>query len=140
MLFQKSNDGFELLVVGTFFSILVIGGTILLGSFYFKSNEKKVVEKVVVPTPLPTAIPTVEIKKEVTFEVINASGIKGAAAKYGKQLEELGFKVIMLASSNEKHSGLELYGANDLVINIPGIKYMGEITNSTASARLVIGK
>ncbi len=105
------------------------------------------------PTPVPSPTPKQQlIRSERSFEVLNGSGVIGAAKKLADKLRELGYQVIKVgnADRDDYPKNLILVGKDqrekvdvliaDLrdVIKIASVG--GELTDSTASARIIIGK
>lgn len=91
------------------------------------------------------------VRGDWSFEVLNGSGVKGAARELADKLIELGYQVIKTGNtdrSNYKQTELyiskELMDKSDLLLkdlekelNIASIS--GELEDSTASARIIIG-
>jgi hypothetical protein len=108
---QEKKNSFYFLM-GTITGLLIIVITITLGYFYlFSPNFNFSLPKAISTTPTiaptpeltPTATPTPTIaKSEITFKVLNGSGKTGEAAKVGKQVESLGYKVDSLGNAPDQ--------------------------------------
>lgn len=99
------------------------------------------------PTPEPT--PTAMTREEITVEVLNGSGVTGAAGALAKKLEELGYKIGEVGNAPEA-AGHELYVRTDLEKELAvlladletelGIATIsGYLEDSEANARVVLG-
>lgn len=100
------------------------------------------------PTPTPRALN----REDWSFEVLNGSGVTGAAKKMADQLKESGYPVVKTGNADrddytqsEFFVRKELEDSVDLVIlDIKDIikiaSISGELKDSTASARIIIGK
>jgi len=136
--------------IGTVVAIVIILGAI--GLKYIDVAEPKVVKKNELIEVFPTVSPTEVPKKiEVTFEVQNGSGKAGVGAKSKLVLEKLGYQVVSLGNAEGKHVGTELYLKTEIVDqkeeiidrlknDYPNIVFTGELKESTATARLILGK
>ena len=142
-----------LFVLGTIFSIMVIVGVVVLGVIYFKTPEKNVTAEIL-PTILPqvTKEPKNVILKneEITFEILNATGVAGTATKYKEVLEGKGYKVNSVAIADEKQKGINIFMAKNLDLqreslldeikkDFPKLSYSGELTDSVNMVRLIVG-
>ncbi len=134
------------------FILLVILGT---GGFYgwrfFNRNDVKPVQ--VNPAPQATPAPTRSLNRaDWSFEVLNGSGITGEAKKVAETLTKLGYAVVKTGNADQSN-----YTENKLFVRadknqdadlvLPDLKsdfniasVSGELTEGTASARLIIGK
>lgn len=147
--------GKYLFVLGTLMAVVIVAGVVGVALISLNSPENNTDK---IPSPIPTSV-AIEVmtKKEfiknedIKFEVLNGSGVKGLAAKYGKKLESLGFKIAGLGNTDGKHLGVELNLSDDLVgqkdqilealeDEIPGVIYKDVVLDSTLSAKLIIGK
>jgi len=149
---EQEKRGKLLFVLGSVLGILILAGVVTLTVLYFKVPEKKAIITEPTPTPQVTEAPKTTIANaDITFEVLNGSGISGQAAKYGKQLETLGFKVSSLGNAEGEHTGLTIYivasleaQKNTLMADIkeefPQASYAGALTDGTTLVRLIIGK
>lgn len=151
---EKRNT--KLYVIGIVLSIFVLGATV--GLFYFRSRQTKEevesteteIEEVaeVTPTPIPTTSSL--SREEISLEILNGSGVAGAAAETASIFEELGYEIVEIGNADEVE-GNQLYVDSDLEdlldqlledvgekLDIASIS--GKLTNSTASARIILGK
>ncbi len=134
--------------------LVVVGGFLLLKS----NNSVKKLISAPTPsptpssTPAPTEIPNTLDKAQWSLEVLNGSGESGLAKKIGDKLKELGYPVIKTGNAdNQNYQKTQIFVKSDLkdktdlviadlrdIIKIAS--YAGEIKDSTASARIIIGK
>jgi len=149
---EKRNT--KLYIIGIVLSILVMGAT--AGLFYFRSKqaEKEAesvetgVEEVVEPTATPT--PSSLSREEISLEILNGSGVAGAAAEVASIFELLGYEIIEIGNADETE-GNQLYVDSDLEdlldqlledveeeLDISSVS--GKLTGSTASARIILGE
>lgn len=133
-------------------AIVVIGG----GIYFIAGLGGSKKESTPTPTPSvsaePTPTPQALNRDEWFLEVLNGSGVTGAAKKLADQLKELGYPVVKVGNadrddytSHQFFVKKELEDSVDLVIlDIKDIikiaSLSGELTDSTASARIIIGK
>ena len=123
---------------------------------YFKQSNKpddeaKAKENYSVPALGTVPIDALD-RSKIAFEVLNGSGVKGAAAAAAQKLSERGYAVVQIGNASSKVNKTELYLLDsvgefrDQVLS--DLNYMfgeatlaGVLTDSTttASARLVIG-
>lgn len=145
--------------------LFIFGGIILavivlltVGFFAFSAREAQKEEKAAQvaterATPSPTQAPKKTLdKSEWSMEVLNGSGVSGAAKKIADQLKDLGYPIVKTGnadnSSYETSQILvkkELQDKIDLVLaDIKDIVKIasasGELKDSTASARIILGK
>lgn len=143
---------------------LFIGGCIAvalivlftLGIFLF-SQKKAVPTQQVLQPPTKETKPS-PLKEEVlarnqwSFEVLNGSGVTGEAARIATKLESLGYVVVKIGNADK-----QTYETNQLFLSkeTPSQKDLllkdlkrelsistisGELTDATASARIIVGK
>jgi hypothetical protein len=149
----SEKKGILLFVLGTIFSIIIIVGVVALGIIYFKSFEvKKVVEVVTSEIQVPSVTPEITILKnnEITFEIINATGIAGTATKYKDVLEGKGYKVNSVAMADKKEKGISVFMVkglenqkdallSEIKKDFTTVNYSGELTDSVNMVKLVVG-
>ncbi len=139
------------LVVGIVVALLVVAGTGWL--FYYKTQmqlaqkTKEVEEFSVVPTP--TEAPKALSPGEISLEILNGSGKSGLAGKEAERLAKLGY-VIVKTGNAETMEGNQLLASaevkerlGNLLLDLADLSITtisGELTDSTASARIVLGK
>jgi len=148
----QEKHGRVLFVLGTLFGILLLSAVAALGYFYF---TLKSASPVTAPSPIAqiTAAPTPTVisNADITFEVLNGSGIAGQAAKYGQQLTTLGYKVATMGNAATPSTGLTVQIAASLANQkdsllaalqkaFPAASYSGILTDSSSLVRLTIGK
>ena len=147
---QKSNKNlliFGGIGLGAIVLIIALFG-IVSPSLEQEKEEPKVTQIV---TPSPSPIPTLD-RAAITFEVLNGSGVAGVAKKAADKLEALGYKVIKTGNADKDDYKLNqlfiaslLSDKTELIIkdfkDDFGISSSsGELRDSTASARLILGK
>ncbi len=104
------------------------------------------------PTTAPTSTPNLLVRSEWSFEVLNGSGVTGQAKKVADKLIALGYQVVKVGNADKDNYPLtevlvkkELENKIDLVIAdlrdvVKIASVAGELKDSTASARIIIGK
>lgn len=133
-------------------AIVVIGGGIYfiagLGGSKKQSSSTPTPSATAEPTPTPRALD----RLQWSLEVLNGSGVTGAAKKLADQLKALGYPVVKTGNadrddytSNEFFVKKELEDSVELfILDIKDIikiaSVSGELKDSTASARIIIGK
>lgn len=98
------------------------------------------------PTPAPTQLE----REEITLEILNGSGVAGAAGDMAEIFEALGYEDVEIGNADETE-GNELYVSSDIEdlidvlledveeeLDISSIS--GELDDSTASARIILGE
>ncbi len=99
---QTDSINKKLFFLGGAVFLLTILVASLIGIFILNSAKPKMVtEKTTVDEVSPTPTPTVSSinKKEWTFEILNGSGVKGAAADAREKIESLGYTVDSIGNS-----------------------------------------
>jgi hypothetical protein len=150
---EKSNVKLYILG-GVMAGIIVIAVVALFISFSTQLEQEKNREARIGVTPMPTiALRRALVRDDWSFEVLNGSGVAGAAKKAADKIEVLGYKVIDMGNAESSNSsGNKLYVTADMIdrgdlliadlradFNIASVS--GEFkSSSTASARLIIGK
>lgn len=133
--------------------LLATGWVIKSGSGSPESEIKTGSQPIPTPLPTPSATPAVKLERSgVSFEVLNGSGVTGAAKKLADQLKELGYEVLKTANADK-----DIYTQNQIFVRA-GLKekidlliadlkdvikiasVAGELEEGTASARIIIGK
>src|SRR3989304_6438852 len=117
--------------LGILFWLLVAVGTGL--TLYYYSSGKWAIEKVVagqaVTTPTPTPTKTV-IAKDTRIQVLNASGVSGAAGKLKKYLEDQGYENVEVGNADETQTNNQ--------VNLPKTREMSpDLTNVLSDYGLV---
>ncbi|MDP3948289.1 MAG: LytR C-terminal domain-containing protein [bacterium] len=155
---QKSGKG-VLLIIGLL-AILLIGGFFLNQKFrILPGSGSSQPEPSPLPSPSPSPSPEPILNRsEWSFEVLNGSGVTGQAKKIADQIKALGYPVVKTGNADKSNyadsqilakeelldggaSGTKI----DLVIAdlkdiIKIASVAGELTEGTASARIIIGK
>ena len=104
----------------------------------------------VTPTLATTPSPVPLVRGTISFEVLNGSGIAGAAGKAADQLTDLGYAVVAIGNT-KLSSGIELRVSSIASAHAAAITediqhlftqatFSGTLTDSTAAAQLIIGK
>jgi hypothetical protein len=148
---DKENKSFFKLGIIVLAIILVVTGIFLF--FFLSSNSKKTpVEAKKITTTTITPKKAQINKSEWTLEVLNGSGVPGAAAKAAAKLTEQGYEVVKTGNAdNQDYTKSELFIAENmqskaqLLIDDLSSDYTFSSTpevlkNSTVSARIIIGK
>lgn len=140
-----------LLIVGSLFFVLIFACVSVLGFLYFKpetKSEAKIEREV--SEILESPEPKLELSRgNITFEVMNASGVTGAAGSAAEKLEGLGYKIGAVGNLGGEFTGFEVFLSEDLLTfkdliiedlnkDFPGISYKSGLKGESL-ARLVIG-
>ena len=140
-----------LYILGIFGFAGIILSTCVIFYFYLtgfkgKSEDKNVVvlESAAIEEVLP-----IFNRSNITFEVLNGSGVAGAAGAAGIKIQDLGFKIIKTGNT-QTTKGNKLYlnknvqeFSNQIIADLPVFNIStvsGELTEGTVSARLILGK
>lgn len=143
--------------------VLIILGIIALAAVVFLLIDRRNIKQAainlyqtpgpspVVSTPTPSPGPVLN-RADWSFEVLNGSGESGLARKIAGQLKELGYQVVKTGNADknnypktqisvkkEQTDQAELVIA-DLKDTIEVASIAGELTEGTASARIILGK
>jgi hypothetical protein len=149
---QAEKQNKSLFSIGSVIGVIILLGVVILGVLYLKSPKKNPSVVDTTPSPMVTQAPIASIaNSEITFEVLNGSGVNGQAASYGKQLETLGYQVKLLGNAEGEPVGLSVYTAESLISQkdtlmadlkkeFPTASYSGVLKDSTNMVRLIIGK
>jgi hypothetical protein len=140
----------KLHLVGIIFAWIIIFSSIGLFAFSRKTGR---VSELPAPLPQPTAVPSptppVYTRSEYLIEVFNGSGIAGTATRIAGELESAGYSRTKIGSAAITR-GTKVYFSPDfkfpdrlmadisLILN--NASTGGELTGSTASARIVVGR
>ncbi len=141
------------------FIILVV--IILAGIGFLLFKTRSSIKRLVLrpaPTPVPTQTPAstqapkLLQRSEWSLEVLNGSGSTGLAKKIAEKIKALGYPVVKTGNADKSsyvvtqvlvkkgwEDKLDLVIA-DLKDTIKIASFAGELKNSTASARIIIGK
>lgn len=150
----RKNKKLFFLGFGVFIATVIF--TLIFGLLFMQLNgpgkQKMSDENITkqVPTPSPTPI-TID-RKAWSFEVLNGSGVAGVAANASEKLEKLGYKVVKTGNADETVTITELYISkdkseeekklliDDLKSDFGDLTVTGELSDSTASVRIILGK
>lgn len=144
----------------TFVVLAVIILALVAGGFLLRKNIKKVLQpgavqpspSMVAQTAQPTPTPPALVRSEWTLEVLNGSATAGLAKKVAVKLEALGYPVIKTGNADKSsYAQTEILVKKELAdkvgLVIADIKEVvkiasqaGELKDSTASARIILGK
>ena len=141
----------RLFSIGIIIFLLIFGLTgwtlYLTSRFNPETEIKTETTSEVTPTPQEENQLT---KEEISLEILNGSGVSGLAAKAAKTFEDLGYKVVKTGNSERVEANMLYVDARledrldilleDVEAQLKISSISGELTASTASARLVIGK
>jgi hypothetical protein len=148
----------------TLFTLIIIC-SIAAVVFYFRTKQPingtqdvvvEVTEEQVAPTTPELSTPDSDIKQvsqlsrnEIELEVLNGSNVAGAAGEAAQIFEDLGYKIIKVANAQETKAN-EIYMnpllsdkldtlLEDVNKELGIEKVTGELTDSSASARIILG-
>ena len=143
-----------LYVLGLFCFILIIVVLLIIFNLARVMPQKQVktiteVTEKIAETVAPTKKPL--NKTEISFEVLNGSGIGGSAANAAKILTSKGYGAITIGNANRISPNTQLFLTEDLTTHqdeliadlrsdFSSATYSGTLSNSTNSARLIIGR
>lgn len=154
---EEKKSGKKPIIIGIFI-VLIIAGIALWFFLNFKKEPRTAEKKVETSEiqenelkPSPEAEPTAVFDRtKFTIEILNGSGIAGAAKKIADKLSVLGYEIIKLGNADEVDktqvylsSEMESFKSEflkDLEADLKEATISGELKDSTASARIIIGK
>ncbi len=145
---KKSNRTLYIVILG----IIVLT---VVGAFIFNKKFSKQAEPIPSPTPIPTPTQTPKPalnRADWSFEVLNGTGVTGTAKKVADKLKELGYKIVKTGNADRSnYEKTQILVKDDLkekidlviadlkdVVKIASVG--GELKDSTASARIILGK
>src|SRR3989338_442304 len=152
----EKKSGKTILLIIVLLVVFLVGGFFLNNKFHFLPGGSGS-DQLAVATPSPTFSPTPTpapalIKSDWSFEVLNGSGVTGEAKRVADEIKVAGYEVVKTGNA-DKSSYLqteilvkeELLEKIDLVISdlkdiIKIASVAVELTEGTASARIIIGK
>lgn len=139
---------------------LILGIIILTVAGFLVLNQKNVKNIATGAAQTPASVPTEEptptpkpalIRSDWTFEVLNGSGKTGLAKSISLSLKDLGYETVKIGNADKSSAKTQILVKKELlekielviadlkdVIKIATIS--GELEDSTASARIIIGK
>lgn len=142
----------------TTFILFILAVVVIGGGIYFMtgagSPEKGEQTSAPIATTTPQPTPAIEVlnRSEWSFEVLNGSGVTGEAKRIAGALGKLGYQVVKTGNADrDDYSQSQFFVRKDLeqdvnqvVVDIKDIikiaSISGELKDSTASARIIIGK
>lgn len=146
---QEKKSGKKLLIIIVVLAALLFGGYFAVRSITQPSPVTTI--STPAPTPAPTSQPVLN-RSDWSLEILNGSGVTGAARKIADQVQILGYLVVKTGNADkdsyplsqilvkkELESQVELVVA-DLKDIIKIASVAGELKEGTASARIIIGK
>jgi hypothetical protein len=105
------------------------------------------------PTPIPSPSPEPVLQRsDWSFEILNGSGASGAAKNIAAKVQELGYRVVKTGNADKSnYADTQILVQKDLLEKVDLIAadlkdviriatVAGELKDSTASARIIIGK
>lgn len=141
------------------FILIGIVLAVLVAIFWFRNQINSLLVGNIQPTPTPAPIaaeptpaPNPLIRSEWSFEVLNGSGKSGLAKDIAGKLQDLGYQVVKTGNADKSNYAQteiwvqsNLLEKTDLIIadlkdTIKIASMAGELKDSTASARIIIGK
>lgn len=144
---EKTNK--KLFLAGIMIFTAIIVGTGIFATFWLNNKTNKVSDENLI-TPTPEIEPTLPVldKASLTFEVLNGSGVAGAAKKYADNMQSLGYNVVKTGNADKSdYKATLLYVAGNMLDKFGSVltdlkisSVAGTLTDSTASARIIIGK
>ena len=157
---RRQHKAREINVKSFFLGIVVFLLTVIItsivGFFLLRPQviwQGKVSEKNIETIPTPTLVPPVVLNKnDWAFEVLNGSGKAGEAAKASEKIKALGYEVIKVGNAEENVDSSQVFVTkgrskddikavlNDLKSDFGELKVAGELKESTASVRIILGK
>jgi hypothetical protein len=137
-------------ILGIVFAIALIAGAVGVFVVYLGSSKapKQISQKASV-TPTPTPTPEF-VRSRISFEVINASGVSGAATKGAGTLTKAGYTVLSVGNGGKQAtSSILLAGSltstevSEILADMNSLFSVsspsGDLNGTTASARLILG-
>ncbi len=135
--------------LGIVAALAIIAGSIVVFIIYLGSTKapQTVVHTVTTPSPTPTPA---FLRSSVTFEVINASGVSGAATKGAATLTQAGYTVISVGNGKKQATSSLLLSKNLSSVEVSEIladinslfsvsSSSGDLTGTSTSARIILG-
>lgn len=142
----------------TLYLIVILVLMFVAAAVFFRSQIKNLVVGQPQPTPAPTATPEPTptpnplIRSEWKLEVLNGTTTSGLAKKLADKLKELGYPVVKVGNAGKSsYETTQIFVRGELmekvdlvVLDLKDIvkiaSVAGELTEGTASARIIIGK
>ena len=147
---HQNKSGRRLFIAGSFIVFLIIAASVI---FFFFLNKGSQSEQIVTPTEVPRKEEKIAFdRSKWSFEVLNGSGVSGAAKLAADKLTALGYLVVKVGNADSSdYTGTQIFIAasfydesQDLVRDLSGefesATIVGTLQDSTSSARVIIGK
>lgn len=152
--YKKEGSQGKWLTIGLAVIVLALIG----GTLYYLRGGSSTIFQAATPTPTATPAPTPEptpdplVRSEWSFEILNGTSTRGEAKRIADKLIELGYQVVKTGNADKTtYINNELYvqkGLEDkinlVVLDLKDIvkiaSISGELKDSTASSRIIIGK
>lgn len=155
---NQEQKNYHLFIVGVVILALVVLSTATLGYFVLQKSDKSSPQTSISSSPSPTSnqpqptLKTVFDRSGWALEVLNGSGVPGSAARIAEKLKNLGYSTIKIGNADKKsYKQTQIYisptllNQSDLLledlketVNVSTIS--GELKDSTASARIILGR
>lgn len=154
---QQEKSGKKMFIFGGITLAVIV--LLTIGFFAFSAREAQKEEKqqeqaaVEKPAPSPTQAPKKTLERsEWSIEVLNGSGVPGTAKRIADQLTALGYQVVKTGNAGSSdYASTEVIVKNELLdkvdLLITDLKDVikiasqsGDLKDSTASARIILGK
>lgn len=142
-----------LYLLGTICFLLIIAALISIYIAYKQTPAKQTktitqtnAKTVIITTPSPAPLQ----KSEITFEVLNGSAIAGIAARSAETLRSKGYTIAKIDNADKTYQNTQLFLTKsilyhqktllaDIQKDFPAAEFAGELQDTNASARLIIG-
>lgn len=136
--------------IGIVATLAIIVGSVVVFTIYLgssKTPQQVAHQATVSPTPTPT--PAFQ-RSKISFEVINSSGVSGAATKGATALTQVGYTVVSVGNGKKQATSsvflaksLTSAEVSEILADVKSLfsvsSSSGELTDSTASARIILG-
>jgi soluble P-type ATPase len=149
---EKKNK--KIFIIGIIAAGILVLLTAAIGFYYLSSQnkEQEVTPEIVEDVEEESEVAAAElVREDWKIEILNGSGIAGAAAKLQSALEDLGYEVVNVDNAPEDEEITRLFVNEKIVeqaelfvedikdiVEISGI--VKEFEDSTATARIIIGE
>lgn len=136
-------------VFGIAAALAIIAGAIAVFAIYLGSSKAPQMLAQAKKVPTVTPAPVFD-RSSVTFEVMNASGVAGAATKGAEALRQAGYTVLAVGNGKKQvtselllSKSLSAGAVSEILADVNSLfsvsSSSGDLTNSTASARIILG-
>lgn len=154
---EEKKSGKKLLIVIIILILILCGGYFIGKKLRVASRVRNVIQptpsatSTPSPTPSPVSQPVLN-RSDWSLEILNGSGVTGAARKVADKIQALGYPVTKTGNADkDNYSVTQILVKSDLqsqvelvvadlrdIIKIASVA--GELKEGTASARIIIGK